>query len=79
MPLRDENFVPVWSRYREVYWPDFPDHLVTKRFILGVPPLPPYPTHPSAVSRMRVLRELEEENSEFNDMVILDVSKRSRR
>ncbi len=60
-------------RYRELYWPDFPDHLVTKRFILGRPPLPPHPEHPNAVEWARIMREMEEENQQYGDMVILDV------
>lgn len=60
--------------YRKVYWPDFPDHLVAKKFILGMPPQPPHELHPAAQERVKAIRLLHEEAEEFGDMVFLDVS-----
>lgn len=61
--------------YRKVYWPDFPDHLVAKKFILGMPPQPPHELHPAAQERAKAMRLLREEAEAFGDMVFLDVSK----
>lgn len=64
-------------RYRKVVLPDFPKHLVTVKFILGLPPFPEKPVSQEAMERSAFLREIQKEMDEFGDMVMLPVSTRS--
>jgi hypothetical protein len=61
--------------YRTHYIPQFPPHLVTVKFILGLPPLAGLVRNPAAaIGRAKVMRMIEEEKEEFGDLVVLDVS-----
>ena len=63
--------------YRKHYIPQFPPHLVTVKFILGLPPLAGVVRNPAAaIGRAKVMRMIEEEKEEFGDLVVLDVSPR---
>ncbi|ORY31443.1 hypothetical protein BCR39DRAFT_526792 [Naematelia encephala] len=57
--------------YRRVILPDFPPHLVTVKFILGLPPYPEKPISADAISRSQFLRQIHAEMDEFGDMVLL--------
>lgn len=54
--------------------PDVPAHLITVKFILGLPPYPENPVSKEAMERSATLRQVQEEMDEFGDMVLLDVS-----
>lgn len=61
--------------YRKTYIPHFPPHLVTIKFILGLPAPVEHYNPAAAIARAKVMRAIEEESEKEGDMVILDVSR----
>ncbi|KAL7422144.1 hypothetical protein Q5752_002787 [Cryptotrichosporon argae] len=57
--------------YRRTVLPDFPPHLVTVKFILGLPPFPENPLSQEAVARSLLLARLHQENEDHGDLVLL--------
>ena len=53
--------------------PDFPKHLVTIKFILGLPPIPEKSTSKERKARPKLLREVQAEMDQHEDMVMLSV------
>lgn len=62
------------NRYRRVILPDFPQDLVTIKFILGTPTRPEDPHSSEGVARAELMKEVKQEMEEQGDMVMLDVS-----
>lgn len=54
--------------------PDIPSHLITVKFILGLPPYPENPVSKEAMERSTTLKQIRAEMDEFGDIVLLDVS-----
>ncbi|KAK4685512.1 hypothetical protein P7C73_g4640, partial [Tremellales sp. Uapishka_1] len=57
--------------YRRVILPDFPKHLVTVKFILGIPPFPESTLSQATIDRALLIRKVDEEMKEFGDIVVL--------
>ncbi|ODO01524.1 hypothetical protein I350_06344 [Cryptococcus amylolentus CBS 6273] len=57
--------------YRKEIIPDFPEDLVTVKFILGTPPFPNATTGPEIEKRDALLRDVRQEMKEHGDMVML--------